>query len=117
MNLSKIQLIALAQNNPEELIRIISNPNTEIRAVILGTEILSDHIFDEEVILPVFRQLIKHINALVRENILIGISSFYMDKSPPRDILERIVVISNTDPSQTIKDCAKLLLKDFKFGG
>jgi vesicle coat complex subunit len=114
MNYSDNQLTALAQKNPKELARILSSPNADIRMLTYGAEILGGEVNDEEVVLPVLKLLLKHMNAIVREGALLGVSSFFINKKPPADILEKLKAMSIGDPSPTIKDTAKGLLKDFE---
>jgi hypothetical protein len=113
MNYPKIQLIAISKNNPKELARMLTSLNADPRMLVLGAEVLGEYVTDEEIVLPVLRFLIKHLNATVRESAMIGISSFYMEKNPPQDILDRIVILANGDPSPVVKDFAKSILKDF----
>ncbi len=114
MNYTDNQLTQLAQNNPKELARILISPNADIRMLTSGAEILGGEVKDETIVLPVLRQLIKHVNAIVREGAAIGISSFYMEKKPPQDILDRLKVMSSNDPSPALKDYAKSMLRDFE---
>jgi hypothetical protein len=114
MSYSDKQLTTLAQNNPKELAQLLSSPNADIRMLASGAEILGGESSDEEVVLPVFKRLLKHVNAIVREGAVLGVSSFYIDKIPPLDILNRLNEMADNDPSPTIKDTAKLLLKDYK---
>jgi hypothetical protein len=114
MNYSDDRLTTLAQTNPKELARILINPNSDIRMLSLGVEILGEEVKDETIVLPVIKQLLKHINAIVREGAVIGASSFYMDKKPPRDILDRLKVMSNSDPSPLLKEFAGNVLVDFE---
>ena len=107
------QLKALASNNPKELIRILNSPQADVSTLTFGAEILGGEIKDEELVLPVFRKLIKHVNAIVREGSLIGIEAFYSSAKPPQDILDRLKAMANSDPSPAIKDLAKDLVKEF----
>lgn len=114
MNYTDTQLTNLAQTNPKELVRLLTSPNADTRMLTSGAEILGGEVSDESVVLPVLRMLLKHVHASVREGAAIGISSFYLEKKPPQDILERLRVMSNTDPSPAIKEYAKTILKDFE---
>lgn len=114
MSYSDAQLTTLAQTNPKELARILVSPNNDTRTLSLGAEILGNEVKDEAIVLPVIRQLLKHVNAIVREGAVIGASSFYITKKPPRDILDKLKAISNGDPSPTLKDYAKSVLGDFE---
>lgn len=113
MNYSEKQLTSLAQSNPKELARILISPNISTHSLTFGAEILGSEVADEAIVLPVLRQLLKHVNAIVREGATIGLSSFYLDKKPPQDILDKLRNMSTNDPSPTLRDCAKTLLRDF----
>jgi hypothetical protein len=117
MTYSETQLTQLAKTNPKELARILTSPNADTRVLTYGAEILGGEVSDESLVLPVLRQLIKHVNAIVREGAAIGISSFYMDKKPPTDILERLKRMAVNDPSPTLKEYAKSMLEDFSDEG
>ena len=114
MSYSKTQLVTLAKTNPKELIRSLISPNADIHMLISGAEILGEEVTDEVLVLPVFRQLLKHVNATVREASAIGISSFYLEKKPPQDILDKLKVMSANDPSPNLKDYIRTILKDFE---
>ena len=114
MSYSEIQLKALAQTNPTELVRILTSPNADTHMLTFGAEILGGEVADENIVLPALRRLLKHVNAVVREGAMIGVSSFYMEKKPPQDVLDRIRTMSTTDPSPTIKEYALTILKDFE---
>lgn len=107
------QLIDLAQNSPEELSRILTSPNADTKMLVAGAELLCDEISNETIVLPVIRQLLKHTHALVRESAIIGITSFYENKKPPQDIINRLQVISNSDPSMQLRIYAKDILEMF----
>jgi hypothetical protein len=113
MSHSRIQLTALAKDNPKELIRIITSPNSDTHALTFGAEILGEEVKDETLVLPALRQLLKHINAVVREGAMIGISSFYLEGKPPQDVLDRLQVISTDDPSPACKEYAAQLLGEY----
>lgn len=114
MNYTDTQLIQLAQTNSKELIRLLNSPNTNTRVLTSGAEILGGEVTDEAVVLPVLRMLLKHVHANVREGAAIGVSSFFLEKKPPQDILDRLQVMSRTDPSPAIKTYTKAILKDFE---
>lgn len=113
MSYSPNQLKSLAQTNPKELARFITSPNADTHALTSGAELLGEKVSDELIVLPALRQLLKHVHALVREAALTGLSSFYLEKKPPQEILDRLLVMSNDDPSPLIKDYAKSVLEDF----
>ncbi len=113
MNYSSSQLKLMIQKEPKDLLRILNNPNATAKTLASGVELLGEEFTDELIVLPIFRQLLKHINAVVRESAIIGVSSFYLEKVPPADILDRIDSISETDPSNDLKEYAKSILKDF----
>lgn len=114
MSYSENQLKDLANSNPKELARIITSPNTDIRSLSFGAEFLGGQEIEEDIVLPALRQLLKHINAIVREGAMVGLSNFYVDKKPPQDILDKLRLMSVNDPSPTLKDFSKSLLKDFE---
>jgi vesicle coat complex subunit len=78
-----------------------------------GAEFLGE-IADERIALPTLRMLLKHVNAVVREGAMMGLSSFYMERKPPQDILDRLQVMSKSDPSPSCKEFAGTILKDFE---
>jgi hypothetical protein len=108
------ELRLLAQQNPKELIRIITSLNGNVKTLTAGVEILGEETTDESLVIPVFRQLIKHSNALVREGTMNGMSVFFINKSPPEDIVERLRSMSINDPFPPNKDIAKDLLNKFE---
>lgn len=113
MNYSQTQLKTLAQNNPKELARILTSPNADIHTLTFGAELLGE-VSDERIVHPTLRQLLKHINAIVREGALMGVSSFYMEKRPPQDILDRLRAIASNDPSPSLRGDAKSILEDLE---
>ena len=113
MSYSENQLSALAKINPKELARILISSNVDTKTLTFGAEILGGEVADETVVLPVFRFLLKHVNAIVREGALIGVSAFYTTQKPPQDIMERVQIIANTDPSPTLKNIAKDIITQF----
>lgn len=112
MSYSQNQLKAIAQSNPKELARIITSPNADTHMLTFGAELLGEA--DERIALPALRQLLKHVHALVREGAIMGISSLYMNKKPPQDIIERLRTIANNDPSPSLRGDAKALLDEFQ---
>jgi hypothetical protein len=113
MNYSQNQLKALVQSNPKELVRVVTSPNADTHLLTLGAELLGE-IPDERIVLPAFRQLLKHVHALVREGAMTGLSSFYLERKPPQDILERLQFMTKNDPSADLKEYADSLLKNFE---
>ena len=113
MSYSQNQLNSLAKENPKQLARILSSPNVDVCTLTYGAELLGGEISDESLVLPVLRILLKHINAVVREGAIIGVSSFYANKLPPKDILDKLKLLSKHDPSPTIKEYAQSVLDDF----
>lgn len=113
MSYSQNQLKNLVESNPKELARIITSPNANTQMLTCGAELLGE-VTDERIALPAFRQLLKHVHALVREGALTGLSSFYMSRKPPRDILDRLTTMAKNDPSPNLRDYATSLLKDFE---
>lgn len=114
MTYSDNQLKVLANSNPKELVRILNSSNVDTRTLTFGVEILGGEVTDENLTLPIFRKLMKHINAIVREGSLIGLEAFYSASKPPQDVIDRLRVMANSDPSPTIKDLSKDLLKEFE---
>lgn len=110
MSYSENQLKKLAQTNPKELARILTSPNKDIHMLSFGIEILCDEVEDEGITIPVIRQLLKHVNAIVREGAILGAFSVFSSRKPPQDILERLELMFHTDPSPAIKNCAKDIL-------
>lgn len=113
MSYSQNQLKALAQSNPKELARILTSPGIDVHALTFGAEFLGET-SDERIVLPTLRMLIKHVNAVVREGAMMGLSSFYMERKPPQDVLERLRVMAKSDPSPSCKEFAETILKDFE---
>jgi hypothetical protein len=58
--------------------------------------------------------LLKHVNAVVREGAMMGLSAFYMERKPPQDIIDRLRAMTKTDPSPSNKEFAGTILKDFE---
>src|SRR5271166_1767849 len=108
MNYSQTQLKTLAQTNPKELARVITSPNADTHMLTIGAELLGE-VSDERIALPALRQLLKHVHALVREGAMTGLSSFYLAKKPPQDILERLAIMSKNDPSPNLREYAMSL--------
>lgn len=113
MSYTDKQLIQMAQNNPKELVRLLTSPNADIKMLTVGAEILGLEVKDESLVAPTLRLLLKHMNALVREGACIGVSSYYMNHRPPSDIVDRIKTMSTNDPSVIVRDYSKTLLQDF----
>ena len=113
MTYSDKQLKMLASSNPKELVRILNSSNVDNSTLTFGAEILGGEVKEEELVLPVLRKLLKHVNAVVREGSMIGLEAFYGDKTPPQDIVDRLKVMSCGDPSPTLKEMAKDLLKEY----
>lgn len=114
MKYNENQLIDLARNNPKELARILVTPDIDTKLLATGVEILAGENPDEEIIFPVFRKLLKHMNAIVREGALMGVAAFCSTKKPPRDILDRLSAIANSDPLPANKKTAKGLIEDLE---
>jgi len=113
MSYSQNQLKAMAQSNPKELARILTSPGIDVHALTFGAEFLGET-SDERIVLPALRMLIKHVNAVVREGAMMGLSSFYMERKPPPDVIERLRVMAKSDPSPSCKEFAETILKDFE---
>lgn len=106
MNYNTNQLINLAQTSPQELMKILTNPNADSKMLASGVEVFCEEVSDEEMVLPTLIILLKHKHALVRESAIIGVTSFYDNDTPPKDILDKLKLISNVDPSPFVKEYA-----------
>lgn len=113
MSYSENQLNALAKDNPKELARYLTSSLADVPTLTCGAEVLGAEVKDEEIVLPVFKRLLKHVNAIVREGVMLGISAFYLDKKPPQEIVDRLRVMSKNDPSPANRDTASSLLEDY----
>jgi hypothetical protein len=111
---SRNQMMAMAQNNPAELAKILSSPDADVHTLTFGAELLGEEVTDETLVLPVLRRLLKHFNAIVREGAVAGVASFYYEKMPPQDILDRLEEMRKGDPSPSIKEYISSLMEDFK---
>jgi len=112
MKYSPAQLKVLCKSNQKELVRLLTSPGGDISTLSSGVEVLSEESTDAEVVVPVFRLLLKHVHASVREGTMMGIASFFIGKQTPTDILDRLKVMSSNDPSPNLKQFAQDLLKD-----
>lgn len=113
MSYSETQLSALAKENPKELARVLSSPNADVHTLTFGAELFGGEVKDEELVLPVLRRLLKHVNAVVREGAMLGVSAFYLDRKPPQEIVDRLRTMIKSDPSPANRDCAGGLLEDY----
>lgn len=114
MSYSETQLSTLAKENPKELARVLSGSNIDVRTLTFGAEILGGEVSDEEIVIPVLRRLLKHVNAIVREGAMLGVSAFYMEgKKPPQDVIERLRAMSKSDPAPSNRDTANSLLEEY----
>jgi DNA-directed RNA polymerase len=103
----------LAQTNSKELIRIINSSTLKVKELSTAIEILAEESIEEQLILPIFLRLLKHIHVSVRESTIFGIISFYENKQLPKLIMERLNIISKNDPSSDIKELAlEFLIKN-----
>jgi hypothetical protein len=112
MRYSSNQLKVLCKTNQKELVRLLTSPGGEANTIATGIEILSEESSDDEIVIPVFRLLLKHVHASVREGAMIGIASFFLEKKAPSDILDKLKLMSKNDPSPNLKQFAQDLLKD-----
>lgn len=114
MSYSETQLNALAKDNPKELARVLSSSNVDVHTLTFGAELLGGEVKDGELVLPVLRRLLKHVNAIVREGAMLGVSAFFLDGGkPPQDIIERLRTMANSDPSPSNRDTANSLVEDY----
>jgi len=107
---SENQLINLAKTNTKELIKILSNPSTNIRTLVDGIEILGLEATEESVVLPAFLLLLKHQHASVREAACVGILTFYERRILPEELSDRLAKMSVSDPSENIRNYIKTIL-------
>jgi DNA integrity scanning protein DisA with diadenylate cyclase activity len=114
MEYTSSQLSELSKNNPKELARILADYSTHNKILIDGVEILGSMVEEEDLVLPIFRRLLKHTHAMVRESAVIGVSSFYISKKPPEDIMSMVRQISTNDPFKILKEYAGGVLKDLE---
>lgn len=110
------QLIHLANNNPQELIKYINNSYSNIEILTDSLEALCSECDNETIIIPVLIKLLKHINVSIRETAMIGISSFYgqQPKKLAPDIFNKLSDIASNDPSFLLKDYARDILVKHK---
>lgn len=113
------QLIELSRNKPKELVRVLTSPNMDIRTLTNGVEILGCDVSDEELVIPVLRSFLRHVNALVRESATIATIGFYNQDGrendmPPRDILDRMRQIANSDPLLILREQAQGILEELE---
>lgn len=112
MSYSQDQLRKLAENDIPKFIKLLNNPSSDTYTLSIGAEILGEEIADEAISLPVLRKLLRHVNAVVREGAVIGITALFINKQFPADILERVKDISENDPSPSLRAYASDILKD-----
>lgn len=114
MSYSRNQLNALAKDNPKELAHVLNSSNVDVHTLTFGAELLGSEVKDEDIVLPVLRRLLKHVNAIVREGAMMGVSAFFLDsKKPPQDIVERLRTMAHSDPSPSNRDTANSLVEDY----
>lgn len=109
---SEVQLTKLAQDDPTQLSKILSNPHANVNTLTFGIEILASETQDEKIFLEPIKILLKHVNAVVREGACLAASSFYVDKKMPIEVEDRLKWLASHDPSPTVKECASMALKD-----
>lgn len=114
MKFSENQLKFLSKTNPQELAKILSSPNSDINTLTFGAEILGSEVNDPSLVEPVLKQLMKHINAIVREGALIGIEAFFINSKPSDEILNKLKSMSDNDPSPIIRQYSKDLIIEFE---
>lgn len=113
MNYSIEQIKQLAKTNPQELTILLSSATKDIPLLSNGIEILSEENIKEELIIPLFKKLLKHVHVLVRESTVLAISNYYEKKLPPNDILIKVEAISKNDPSNDLREFASDILNNF----
>src|SRR6185436_4719015 len=114
MSYTTIQLRNLAQQNPQELIRIITSPNGDAQTLASGAEVLGEEVSNESIVAPALKQLLKHPHALVREGALNGVAAFFSERPVSRDILDRIRAIAKSDPLSANKEIAADIISTFE---
>lgn len=114
MKYSEEQLFQLSQNDLQEFLRVLNEPTTSSVELTFAAEILGSEVKDENIVLPVLKRLLRHINSLVREGAVIGVTCFYTDAKPPVEILDRLQQIATSDPSNNLKSFAKGVLEDYQ---
>lgn len=114
MSYSVKQLESIAENEPEELAKIINNNIADIYTLSRAVEILGESCICEKDILPILKRLLMHIHVSIRESTLSSISSYYKGRKLPKDLLDRIKIILKSDPSVDVRDCAKDVLQEFE---
>lgn len=114
MSYSHEQLHKLAESDLPKFIKILNSPNSDTYTLSIGAEILGEEVTDEDISLPILKKLLKHVNAVVREGAVIGITALFADKKIPADILERVKEMSQNDPSPALRLYANDILEDYK---
>lgn len=114
MSYFSAQLQSIAKKDIKELIHIIDNSGSDISTLEIAIDILSDESDNEEDVFPILNRCLKHVHVLVREASMTGVTTFYDNKTPPKEILDRLEVISNSDPSSYLRDFAKDILNEFR---
>jgi vesicle coat complex subunit len=115
MSYSTQQLKQIAKTDPQELVKIINNNyRTDSKTIALAIDVLGEEISDETIVVPLVKKLLRHAHMLIRESAIMCAANFYDGKELPQDIIDRLKVLSKTDPSNIIKDLATDTLKDFK---
>ena len=119
MTYSENNLLFLARNNPKELARMLTSSFADTQMLAVGAEILGEQVEDKEIVYPILKQMIKHINATVREGAAAGIAAFYnpqkeMRQEMPQELLSKLKSMSINDPSPNLRDYIKSILEDFK---
>jgi hypothetical protein len=107
MSYSIQQLKQIALNNPQELIKIISNNyGSDTKTIALAIDLLGEEVTDEALVLPVIRRCLKHVHVLIRESAIMCTSSFYTGKTTPQDVIDRLKIIAKNDPSTDLRELA-----------
>lgn len=113
MSYSIQQLKHIANTDPQELVRIISN-GTDIKNIVQAIDVLGEEISDEQIIVPLVRRLLKHVHVLIRESAIMCSDTFFVGKQVPQDIIDILKLIAKNDPSSNLRELAADTLKDFK---
>lgn len=113
MSYSRAQLLDVAKKDIDELVRIIDIHRSDARTLEIAIEILGEEAEEEFDIAPILKRFLAHIHLLVRESAMNAVLTFYEGKIPPKDIVDRLRVISRNDPSADLREFAGDLLEKF----
>ena len=113
MSYSRAQLLDIAKRDINKLAKIIDFHRSDVKVLEVAIEVLGEEAGDDFDIAPILRIFLKHIHLLVRESAMNAVLAFYEEKVVPKDIVDRLKVISRNDPSADLRDFACDLLDKF----